>query len=314
MKNIIKKSIITICAVSISAMFAATAALATDTMRSAPGNTSGTSSVTSDVNTTTGTSAGTQVGTDTTAASANAGTVNTTTASTGTNTVNTVTNTANTTTQKKYLSKMGGFLWFLLSVVVNFVLSCWIGNRFYKLTKKSAQSSNEIRALRKDIEEKFSSSLRDISEPAVEVINRNENYARTDEGISMPERKNKVEISNEEREIMRRWDSKRSNKYDEEREEEFDSEPYEDDFEKDNHTMERHAKAPKRSYQPTRRSLGIDFEDEDEYEEEEEEYERRSRAKRPARMERKTETSQKTRKKSDSKVKKFVREAFPFND
>lgn len=114
------------------------------------------------------------------------------------------------TSAKKYLTKWGGFFWFLLSVVVNFILSCWISNRFYRLAKRNTQGSAEIRALRKDIEEKFASTLVDINEPITEVINTNESYARTDDGIEMPERKPVVEINDEEREILGRWDMKRT--------------------------------------------------------------------------------------------------------
>lgn len=111
---------------------------------------------------------------------------------------------------KKYLTKWGGFFWFLLSVVVNFILSCWISNRFYRLAKRNTQGSAEIRALRKDIEEKFASTLVDINEPIIEVENTNENYARNEEGIEMPERKPSVEIDEEEREILGKWDMKRA--------------------------------------------------------------------------------------------------------
>ena len=113
-------------------------------------------------------------------------------------------------TAKKYLTKWGGFFWFLLSVIVNFILSCWISNRFYRLAKRNTQGSAEIRALRKDIEEKFASTLTDINEPITEVVNRNENYARTDEGMTMPDRKSTVEINDREREALNRWDTKRA--------------------------------------------------------------------------------------------------------
>ena len=113
-------------------------------------------------------------------------------------------------TAKKYLTKWGGFFWFLLSVIVNFILSCWISNRFYKLAKRNTQGAAEIRALRKDIEEKFASTLTDINEPITEVVNRNENYARTDEGMTMPDRKSTVEINDREREALNRWDTKRA--------------------------------------------------------------------------------------------------------
>lgn len=158
------------------------------------------------------------------------------------------------TVNKKYLSKLGGFLWFLLSVIVNFIISCWVGNRFYKLSKKSTQTSAEIRALRKDIEEKFASTLRDISEPAIEVVNSNEDYSRTDEGISMPNRQPKIEITDEERELFKKWDNRAAKQ---------ETSPDEDEYDEE---IEERAERSFKSYQPTRRSSGIVFSEDDEEE------------------------------------------------
>ena len=147
---------------------------------------------------------------------------------------------------KKYLTKWGGFFWFLLSVAVNFVLSCWVANRFYNLARRNAQGSAEIRALRKDIEEKFASTLKDIDEPVTEVVNHNESYAREDAGIEMPERKSAVEIKDEEREILGRWDMKRVAQK-------------EAATEDDQHPVD----IERRAYAPTRSMSGIEFEDDD---------------------------------------------------
>ena len=139
---------------------------------------------------------------------------------------NTTTNTASAQTQaqteitpsKTYLTKWGGFFWFLLSVAVNFIISCWISNRFYRLAKRNTQGLAEVRALRKDIEEKFASTLTDINEPMTEVVNRNENYARTDEGMEMPDRKPTVEMDEKDREMLGKWDMQRNAHKDEENE------------------------------------------------------------------------------------------------
>ena len=43
--------------------------------------------------------------------------------------------------------------WFIFTIIINAIISFWIGNRFYKLSKKDNHLSFEIRALRKDIED-----------------------------------------------------------------------------------------------------------------------------------------------------------------
>ena len=149
MKESIKKLTVAVCAAAITAMISTVAVTAAETARPMP-DSSGTTT-TQTMNTSSGETGETAAVTATQAPVTN-------------NVVNTANNvtTSSETSNKKYQSRLGGFLWFLLSVVVNFILSCWIGNRFYKLARKSNQSSAEIRALRKDIEEKFSSTLKDI--------------------------------------------------------------------------------------------------------------------------------------------------------
>lgn len=305
MKDYMKKVLITICAVSVSAMLAAASVYAAaDGVRPQPG-TEADSAYT--------TSAGDPAVTDTTdGADTNAaGTAGTTVTNTTAN--NVTSGAAASSTNKKYQSRLGGFLWFLLSVIVNFVISCWVGNRFYKLAKRSAQGSSEIRALRKDIEEKFASTIKDISEPAVEVINQNESYARTDEGIAMPERRGHIELNDEEREMMRRWDSRRASARAAGDAEEPEEDEYYDEPE------ERTERRSLRSYQPTRRSSGIDFEDDEEsdayYDDEDDEYEERySTKKRPSRMTERKASVKKAAKRSSGKAKKFLDNVFPFDE
>lgn len=191
MKSLFKKLIITVCAMSVTLTVAATAVSATMTPRSGPNDTSSV--------------------TDTVKDSDSKNKTTTAKESTAQEPENVTTQASNqTVTAKKYLTKWGGFFWFLLSVIVNFILSCWISNRFYRLAKRNTQGSAEIRALRKDIEEKFASTLVDINEPMTDVVNTNENYARTDEGMEMPERRQNVEIKEDEREILGRWDMQRT--------------------------------------------------------------------------------------------------------
>lgn len=200
----------------------------------------------------------------------------------------------NATANKKSFTNWNAFFWFLLSVAVNFVVSCWVGNKFYRLARKNTQTSNEIRALRKDIEEKFASTLNDIEDPAVEIMNRNENYARTDEGISMPEHRNRIEMNDEERETMRKWDERRITQRVAAREEaEIDEEKNDEVYED----------APvRRAYQPTRRSSGIEFEDE-EYDDEVNTENINER-----------ESKKGAFSKATNKAKDFLSNVFPFED
>ncbi|MEE1351119.1 MAG: hypothetical protein UHM23_03575 [Clostridia bacterium] len=267
MKNLIKKFTVMLSVLSLSLMLTATVANATDGFRSGPGE-------------------GVSV-TDTTKDAENTNDDKTTSqASSASQAPSSVTTQANTQNApaKKYLTKWGGFFWFLLSVIVNFILSCWVGNRFYQLSRRNSQSSAEIRALRKDIEERFASTLTDIDEPITEVINRNESYARTDEGMEMPERRKSVEINEEEREILGRWDTKRSASR---------------DFEGASESVDA------RSYSPTRAMSGIEFED-DEAEDDAVDMPKRGSAHLKETME--------TVAKAGSKAKDFLSNIFPFED
>ena len=268
MKDLFKRITIAVCAVATAAMLATAPVLATsEGFRSGPDDTT---AVTDTANTVTN---------DTAAAEPQTNTVNVNTITTTDTSANSVTaQAANTRANKKYLTKLGGFLWFLLSVLVNLVISYWISSRFYKMAKKNAQGSNEIRALRKDIEEKFASTLKDIDEPAIYVINRNENYARDDDGLTMPDRRGHVELDEDEIEMMRRWDSRRTAP---EREEDEERRP-----------------VSKRSYQPTRQSSGIEFEEDEDSEE------------RPARREK----AQGKLSSAKNKTKDFLSNVFPFED
>gem|GEM_PF-5103563 len=282
MKNVFKRITLTVCAVLTATMVAAAPVLASSDagFRSGPGSS---------------TSAVTDTNTGNQAAASNTSQSVTNNAASTTNSVTTQTSSANNAAaaNKRYLTKWGGFFWFLLSVIVNFILSCWVANRFYRMAKKSAQSSNEVRALRKDIEERFASTIQDINEPAVEVINSNESYARDEEGIAMPEHKSHIELNDEEREMMRRWDTKRAA--------ERTSDDTDDDYE------DAPRRGVRRAYQPTRRSSGIEFEDE----EGDEEYEAPARKARPAR---KSAKATETLSSAKNKAKDFLSNVFPFED
>lgn len=271
MKSFIKKITVVISVMSISLIMTTAAVTATESFRSGPNATAAI--------------------TDTAKSAESSGNEKAATAaSSSSQTPSSVTTQASTqnTQGKKYLTKWGGFFWFLLSVVVNFILSCWIGNRFYRLSRQSAQSSAEIRALRKDIEERFAATLTDIDEPATEVINRNESYARTDDGIEMPPRRPSVAINDEEREILGRWDTKRTA-----------SKMIEDDEPRVSES---------RSYSPKRVMSGIEFEDDEDDSSEEEKSEETKRA--TAQIREKMESVTK----AGNKAKDFLSNIFPFED
>ena len=125
--------------------------------------------------------------------------------------VQTQTETTSQVSNKKYLSKGWAVFWFIFTIIINAIISFWIGNRFYKLSKKDNHLSFEIRALRKDIEEKFVNSVGGFAEQEVDIKNLNENLATDSEGLK-PTAKQPVlnEISSEEEERFRRWEEAQS--------------------------------------------------------------------------------------------------------
>lgn len=322
MKDSVKRIMTAVCAAAMAIMLTAGSAMASATVRPQPDSSGETTTMTTSSGETGETSTG-----DTAAGDASANQ-----ASSVVDTANSVTQVNTGREERSYQTRLGGFLWFLLSVIVNFIISCWVGNRFYRLARRSNQSSAEIRALRKDIEEKFGSTLRDISEPAIEVMNQNENYARTDEGLSMPDRQNKIELNDEEREMFRKWDEQRANaragaksarttrERREEREADYEEE---DDFEEEEQRRPASSSKRRSAYQPTRSSSGIRFdddedeEDDDIYDEYEDDYEdsRSSSGRRPSAMNERREkrTSNKVNK-AKGKAKDFLSNMFPFDD
>ena len=125
--------------------------------------------------------------------------------------VQTQTDTSTQVSNKKYLSKGWAVFWFIFTIIINAIISFWIGNRFYKLSKKDNHLSFEIRALRKDIEEKFVNNVGGFSEQEVDIKNLNESLALDDEGLK-PTAKQPVlnEVSAEEEARFRRWEEAQS--------------------------------------------------------------------------------------------------------
>ena len=92
------------------------------------------------------------------------------------------------------------FLMFVLAVIINAAVSFVIANRFYKMSRKDSHLQAEIRALRRDINEKFTGSVKEIKETAADVTNTNKNYSRSG-GITYKEEEPSGEVS----EIAKRW-------------------------------------------------------------------------------------------------------------
>ena len=78
---------------------------------------------------------------------------------------------------KKYAGKGFVMLWVFLLIIINAVVSFLIANRFYKLSRRENHVASEVRALRRDLEDKFIKSVEGFSEMETNVTNSNENYS-----------------------------------------------------------------------------------------------------------------------------------------
>ena len=108
---------------------------------------------------------------------------------------------------KSYTTKGGAFLWFLLSVIVNTIISFAVAKRFYKLAKQSNRVQAEIRALRHDIEEKFADSVNGFTEPAVDITNTNDDYSSSPDGIKMTPVSTTDGDGSETEDIYKQWEA-----------------------------------------------------------------------------------------------------------
>lgn len=107
---------------------------------------------------------------------------------------------------RHYSSKGFVILWFFLSVIVNVILSFLIANRFYKLSRRENHVTSEIRALRRDLEEKFANSVDGFSEMETDVTNTNENYSR-DGSIELGA-KHKDSYGDDSDDVFRQWENR----------------------------------------------------------------------------------------------------------
>lgn len=106
--------------------------------------------------------------------------------------------------EKRYASKGFVILWFFLGLIINAIISFMIANRFYKLARRENHVASEVRALRRDLEDKFIKSVDSISEMETDVTNTNENYS-VDGSVEEIATKS---FSKESEDIFRQWESK----------------------------------------------------------------------------------------------------------
>ena len=109
-------------------------------------------------------------------------------------------------TNDKYLTKGGAAIWFVLILLANGAFSFWVGNRFYRLSKKDNHVSAEIRALRRDIDDKFVKSVDGFAEQEIDIENLNESLGIKISASEAPKRNAVKELSPEEEERFRRWE------------------------------------------------------------------------------------------------------------
>lgn len=160
----------------------------------------------------------------------------------------------------KYLTKGGATFWFIFTIVLNAVLSFWIGNRFYRLAKKDNHVSGEIRALRKDVEEKFVKSVGGFSEKEIDISNLNESLAIDEDGIKPVEKQPVLrEISKEEEDRFKKWEAAQAKAKSEVRRKSVVKEELDEE-------LESVKKIRRKNYQPKREELDVFDEEDDETE------------------------------------------------
>lgn len=165
--------------------------------------------------------------------------------------VNIVTDTEQSQSKKGSVSVGTMIIWLIISVLINAGISFWIGNRFYRLSKKDTHLTSEVRALRRDVEEKFLMSVGGFAEQETDISNANEDYSRDSEGITMQRRQRQDEVSTaEEDELLRKWEGRMDTRQNGRASSGFER---------------KYEPGVRRKYQPTREEEPID---EDEYEEE----------------------------------------------
>lgn len=198
--------------------------------------------------------------------------------------------------EKRYASKGSLAVWIIITILLNAVISFVIGNRFYKLAKKDTHVSAELRALRRDLEEKFVSNVGGFTEMETDVANTNDNYSMNG-SIKMPERKS-TDFAAESEDVFRKWESRMSQRRAETRAEQAEAPA---DSEPDEEFEEEEERRPRRSYRPTRTTASKRAEEDEEYDGEDYEDEDEER-------------DAKSKKSVKSKAKNLLNDIFPFKE
>jgi len=107
---------------------------------------------------------------------------------------------------KKYAGKGFVMLWVFLLIIINAVVSFLIANRFYKLSRRENHVASEVRALRRDLEDKFIKSVEGFSEMETNVTNSNENYSADGSIEEVAPAQNS--FSKDSEDIFKQWESK----------------------------------------------------------------------------------------------------------
>ncbi len=101
------------------------------------------------------------------------------------------------------VSRGGLFGWSIFIIIVNALLSFMIANRFYRLSKKDNRIQAEIRALRRDIDEKMVAGIPPFSEKATGISDTNPDYSRGTKSIKVTLDDDR--IPDEARDILAKW-------------------------------------------------------------------------------------------------------------
>ncbi len=104
----------------------------------------------------------------------------------------------------KYLTNVGGFLWFLFGVIVSAVISFAISYRFFMMLKRDNHINAEIRALKRDIDSKMVGTVTGFSEYDINMTNSNPSYAKEDSPIRTTRT---YETDEKTEEIYKKWEN-----------------------------------------------------------------------------------------------------------
>lgn len=122
----------------------------------------------------------------------------------------------------KYLTNVGGFLWFLFGVIVSAVISFAISYRFFMMLKRDNHINAEIRALKRDIDSKMVGTVTGFSEYDINMSNSNPSYAKEDSPIRTTRT---YETDEKSEEIYKKWENQLNTGRDVKKPEKFTTSP-----------------------------------------------------------------------------------------